>query len=114
MLRALDWVPASISALLETCMRRLFRLVESGGGVDEEQNRTGAKRAQFRLGSTPIVCKNRWECALRFYVDSRAAADASIEHWHPIVSEDGSKFGRAPPSARRDVRPAPKLRPGDG
>ena len=41
MLRALDWVPASISALLETCMRRLFRLVESGGVLDE-RGKSGA------------------------------------------------------------------------
>ena len=114
MIRALDWLRAAISALLETSMRRLRLVGCRPSSTPCSKNWRGAKRGQFRLGSTPIVCKNRWECALRFYVEFRAAADASIEHWRFPSARQLLKFGRAPPSARCDVRPACKLRPGDG
>jgi hypothetical protein len=113
-LRALDWLPAAMGALLETSMRRLRLVGCCRPRRLGRQDLAPLKRAQFRLGSTPIVCKNRWECALRFYVKSRAAVDASTEHWRQASARQHLRFGRAPPSARCDVRPAAKLRPGDG
>ena len=41
-----------------------------------------AAKAPISFGSTLHGCRNRWECALRFYVKSRAAAVASLKHWH--------------------------------
>ena len=113
-LRALDWLRAAISALLETCMRRLGLVGWAAADSVFAACLGEAPRAPFRPTLTEICCSKRWYCGLRFPVDFSAAAWLARTIATAFVSDDGSKFGRARPSARCDVRPAPKLRPGDG
>ena len=58
-------------------------------------------------------CSKRWDCGLRFPVDFSAAAWLANSIGTAYVGEEGSNFGRAPPSARQHLRPASKLRPND-
>ena len=112
-LRALDWLLAAIGALLETSMRRL-RLV----GCAAAPSVFAACLCEAPKGPncpelTITGCSKRWNCGLRFKVEFPALALSVLKHWHAYISEEQPTFGRAPPSARCDVRPARKLRPGD-
>ena len=112
-LRALDWLLAAISALLETCMRRLRLVGCPPASADMRLDFGASHKALFRVQLTEDGCSKRWYRGLRFPVDFSAAAWLAKSIGTLNVSEGGSNFGRAPPSARRDVRPACKLRPND-
>ena len=112
-IRALDWLRAAISALPETCMRRLGLVGWAAADSVFAACLGEAPRAPFRSTLTEICCSKRWYCGLRFPVDFSAAAWLARTIATAFVSDDGSKFGRARPSARCDVRPASKLRPSD-
>ena len=113
MIRALDWLRAAIGALLETSMRRLRLVGCPPASADMRLDFGASPKALFRVQLTEDGCSKRWYRGLRFQVDFSAAAWLAKSIGTLNVSEGGSNFGRAPPSARRDVRPASKLRPGD-
>ena len=114
MIRALDWLPAAISALLETCMRRLGLVGWAAAASVFAACLCEAPKGPICPELTITGCSKRWNCGLRFKVEFPALALSVLKHWHAYISEEQPTFGRAPPSARCDVRPAAKLRPGDG
>ena len=113
-LRALDRLPPAMCALLETSMRRLKLVGWAACVLVFARMPLGGAKGPIRLELTIIGCSKLWDCGLRFPVDFSAAAWLAKCIGTLNVSEGGSNFGRAPPSARHDVRPACKLRPGDG
>ena len=112
-IRALDWLPAAINALLETCMRRLRLVGWAAADSVFAACLCEAPKGPIRPELTITGCSKRWNCGLRFKVEFPALELSVLKHWHAYISEEQPTFGRAPPSARHDVRPAAKLRPGD-
>ena len=113
MSRALDWLRAAMGAPLETYMRRLRLVGWAAADSVFAACLCEAPKGPNRPELTEIGCSKRWYCGLRFPVDFSAAAWLAQTIGTAYVGEEQPTFGRAPPSARRDVRPASKLRPGD-
>ena len=105
-LRALDWLRAAISALLETCMRRLRLVGWAAADSVFAACLCEAPKGPICPELTITGCSKRWNCGLRFKVEFPGLALVILKHWHAYISEEQPTFGRAPPSARQRVRPA--------
>ena len=98
MLRALDWLRAAISALLETCMRRLRLVGWAAAPSVFAACLCEAPKGPNRPELTITGCSKRWNCGLRFKVEFPALALAVLKHWHAYISEEQPTFGEHPPA----------------